>query len=184
MRDEVGSLESESFVESPFDNVELLHGLSAEEVRELLRAGHRRVFEPGEALFREGDEADSLFFVEVGELDVHVLGDLGDVVHLARLGAGEVVGEMAILDRVRTRSATVEAISEVAVIELKRDTLDTMRTQNTASAYKFILNLARVIVARRRRTDARVAEVFSEPERHIEAFETQVHELLGRIRKA
>jgi hypothetical protein len=44
--------------------------------------------------------------------------------------------------------------------------------------------LARILGERRRQTDARVEEVFEDPAQYLDSFETQVHEMLGRLKKA
>lgn len=183
MSQELDDMDAESQEVSPFRNLELFRGMDAYEIRELLHATEPRAFEPGMTLFREGETAHSMFIVEAGELEVKSRGEADEVVVLAHLGASNIVGEMAILDGISLRSATVEAVSEVSVFELTRDAFDELRDANSHAAYKLILNLARILVERRRRTDARVAEVFADPRKHIDAFETQVHDLLGRLRK-
>ncbi len=184
MSDGLEEVSAESMAVSPFDNVELFRGLDADELREIIHACERRVFQPGEVLFSEGEPAESMFLVEAGELEVRSRGDADDEVVLAVLGAGNVVGEMSILDGISLRSATVKAIAEVAAFELTRDVFTELRNERSHAAYKLILNLARILGERRRRTDTRVAEVFADPKNHIDAFEAQVNDLLGRLKKA
>lgn len=183
MSDGFEEVEAESTVASPFDNVELFKGLDADELREILHACERRTFEPGELLFSEGEPAESMFLVEAGELEVRSRGEADDDVVLAVLGAGSVVGEMSILDGISVRSASVQTIAEVTAFELTRDVFTKLRAQKSHAAYKLILNLAQILGERRRSTDARVAEVFADPRKHIDTFEAQVNDLLGRLRK-
>jgi CRP/FNR family cyclic AMP-dependent transcriptional regulator len=68
----------------------------------------RLTIAPGAVLFRAGDEDRRVFFVEDGVLDVTVPKADGGVRTLARLHAGEVVGELSWLLG-RPRSATVVA---------------------------------------------------------------------------
>jgi len=184
MSDGLDEVDSESMAASPFHNVELFQGLDADELREILHACERRVFQPGDVLFAEGESATSMFLVEAGELEVRARGDADDDVVLAVRGAGSVVGEMSILDGFSLRSATVKTIAEVAAFELSRDVFTQLRDQQRHAAYKLILNLAKILGERRRRTDTRVAEVFADPSKHIDAFEAQVHDLIGRLKKA
>jgi NADH:ubiquinone reductase (H+-translocating) len=76
----------------------------------------REHYEPGEEVFREGDLGDCLYIVLSGDADV-VSGAPGSEVTLARLGAGEVFGEMALL-RNTTRSATVRCRTAMDVLRL------------------------------------------------------------------
>jgi len=62
---------------------------------------------PTERLIAQGDPGDSLFIIQEGSCTVVVDND-GESHQLARLGAGEVVGEMAVLTG-EPRSASVEA---------------------------------------------------------------------------
>jgi CRP-like cAMP-binding protein len=81
--------------------------IPAEELRRVdLRAG--------DVLFRQGDEADGLYIVAAGSLGVYARLPGGGESALAVLGAGEVVGELALVDG-GTRAATVRALEPTAV---------------------------------------------------------------------
>src|SRR6266404_773930 len=70
-------------------------------------------FAEGQVLFREGDPADSVFRLLSGAVDI--LRELdGDPVLLGRVGAGQFIGEMGVVEN-RPRSATARAASEVEV---------------------------------------------------------------------
>lgn len=175
-------LQAPSSVETLFRSSGLFRGMSDEEVREIVRTSNSRTLQAGESLFKQGDVAAALYIVESGELEVRAQSGFGEEVVLAMLGAGTVVGEMAILEG-SSRSATVEALSDCRVFELSRDDFNALREQRSRAAYKLILNLAQTIGDRRRKTDARVEEVFKDPAQHIESFESQVHDMVARIRK-
>lgn len=81
--------------------------LSPEELLGVSGIAERRVYAQGDVVFAEGDEADGLYAVGAGQLVVERGGR-----ELARLGAGEVVGELAVLDGA-PRTATVRAASHV-----------------------------------------------------------------------
>ena len=67
----------------------------------------------GDFLFREGDDADALYIVKGGI--VQVIGE-GDLVY-ERVGEGGIVGELAIVDE-GTRSASVRAESRADLIKV------------------------------------------------------------------
>ena len=77
---------------------------------------------PGDALFKEGDRGDSLMIVLDGQLVARVRTDGGGEEEVARLGPGEVVGEMAFVDA-EPRSATVSAPAGATVLEFTRAAL-------------------------------------------------------------
>ena len=67
----------------------------------LFRNSDRAVdYEPGQTIFREGDQGDSMYVVLEGEVEIRVKDRAIDTT-----GAGGLVGEMALVDN-RPRSAT------------------------------------------------------------------------------
>ena len=70
--------------------------------------------ETGHVLFREGDPGDYAWLIEKGEVEVSVQRD-GEDVAVTRRGAGELVGEIAVIDGL-PRSATVRAVCPCEVI--------------------------------------------------------------------
>lgn len=76
----------------------------------------------GKTVFREGDEAYNAYFIEEGVVEVIVSRD-GDDVVVAELGAGDIFGEMALLDNGR-RSATVRVKENAIVVVITKNDLD------------------------------------------------------------
>ena len=85
---------------------------------ELLAAAVRVELPAGEALFSAGDPAHALYVVESGRLRVELAG--GGV---RELGAGAVVGELALLTDA-ARSATVVARRDSVLVAITRDTFE------------------------------------------------------------
>ncbi len=83
---------------------------------EQLAAGLRPRHVPaGETVYQQGDAADGCFVIENGTADV-----LGDGQPIARVGPGELVGEIALLRQV-PRTATVRAATDMDVRLLDAD---------------------------------------------------------------
>jgi CRP/FNR family transcriptional regulator, cyclic AMP receptor protein len=76
--------------------------------------------EDGELLCRQGDPGDSVFVVNEGEVDVSILADDGEPIHLATLGRHDILGEMAVLCNM-TRSADVRARGTLKVLKIEAD---------------------------------------------------------------
>jgi glutaminase len=90
-------------------------GLNRDELRQIEAAVRPFVFEKGQAIVREGDEAHLFFVVARGTVTVQLrvkAGDAERIVRVASLGPGVSFGEMALLDRGR-RSADVVADERV-----------------------------------------------------------------------
>lgn len=83
--------------------------------------GHRRRFDAGERVFTENELGDTAYFIESGGLEVS-RGEGDNLVVLAQLGPGEIIGEMALIDSA-PRSATVQAIGPTELSIIDRQTL-------------------------------------------------------------
>ncbi|RAL20474.1 hypothetical protein DL240_16855 [Lujinxingia litoralis] len=168
---------------SVFTSLELFQHLSAEELARVKEACTTEATEVGDLLFEQGDDSDALYIVCSGQLEVSAVSPVGEKVVLATLEQGTVVGEMSLIEG-GPRSATVGVVRAGQVLKLRRTSFEALRQAGSLAAYKIILELARTVGERRRRTDERVQELFEDPDRHIDAFESQLHEMLGRLRKA
>jgi NADH dehydrogenase len=80
------------------------------------RGVSREHFEAGDEVFRQGDLGDRLYIIVKGAIQVVREEPHGETV-LARLGAGEYFGEMALLART-TRNATVRALETTDLLSL------------------------------------------------------------------
>ena len=94
----------------------LFGGLDDEQLRRLVDRGEIVDLAPGDTLIREGDEADALYVVLSGELDVTKRSGRSDI-PLARVGPGALQGEIAALEGGR-RLASVRAVSEAEALRI------------------------------------------------------------------
>ncbi len=72
-------------------------------------------FKAGSVIFKEGEKADAVYFLESGTVEVSK-NDRGTKVILAKLGKDAVFGEMALIDK-KPRSATVTAIENITCLK-------------------------------------------------------------------
>jgi CRP-like cAMP-binding protein len=102
---------------------------------------HVQEFQAGATIFAEGAPGDLVYVILNGEVEVLVHNKLLDV-----LGAGEIVGEMALIDS-RSRSATAVAKTpcRMAVVDEKRFLYMVQQTP------LFALHVMRVLAHRLRR---------------------------------
>jgi CRP-like cAMP-binding protein len=112
----------------------------------------------GHVLVREGDRGAEMYFVRRGTLAVvkRITGGVEQVV--ARIGAGEFVGEMALFDR-RPRSATIRAESATELLVLDRKAVHALVTASPAAASAFLRALSEEFIARLRRSNVLIAEL-------------------------
>jgi len=77
-----------------------------------------RVYRDGEILVRQGDAGDCMYVIQEGQAEIFVERD-GKEVLLRTAGAGEVIGEMALFERV-VRSASVRAKGEMRALTVDK----------------------------------------------------------------
>jgi CRP-like cAMP-binding protein len=113
-------------------NWPILSSLSEEDRRRVLASTRRRKFGRREVLFHEGDLGDTLHLIDKGRVAVRITTPLGDVATLHVLGAGEVVGEMAVIHEGGRRTATVMALEPTETLSLQRDQFIELRRDHPA----------------------------------------------------
>jgi len=74
----------------------------------------------GEQLIHLGEQADSMFLISEGALEVRVLGKDGNAITVATLWPGDCVGEMSLLTGA-ARSANVYAKVDSVLVEIKKE---------------------------------------------------------------
>ena len=128
------------------------------EARELFMISRREHYTKGEKLFDEGADAVALFLLADGAVDIVKKTQSGTTT-LATLHKGSIVGEMSLLTKEK-RSATALVSSERATtLKISWKDFEELLTQNPACAYKLMYALARVLAARLRNINARLAEM-------------------------
>jgi CRP-like cAMP-binding protein len=106
-------------------------------------AGLKRIFLPGgQILFRENEVADSLYVVISGCLGVVVRANDGRDVLVARIPAGETVGEMGLFDG-GTRSATVEALRDTELLKFDKASCEDQLLRDPRSMHALMSLLVR-----------------------------------------
>ena len=88
---------------------ELFENQPPEVLKAVVMQGKRLELGPGDILFRQGDQGDQLYIVKSGVLEVLTKqADSVELTPVAYIGAGEVLGELALLTG-SPRSATVRS---------------------------------------------------------------------------
>lgn len=124
--------------------------LTDADVEWMAKAGERRWAQPGEVLIEEDRPVAWLVLVLEGELAVSVRG----VGEIARLGAGEVVGEMSFVDSAPP-SATVSAKQRTLALFIDKADLTRKLQSDVGFGFRFYRALAVFLADRLRGADRR-----------------------------
>ena len=154
------------------DGEEILPGVGVfadldESIRRRLSAAGEFVTLPeGKYLAIQGEPPVTLSFIISGLVSVKSHAH-GDTVELARLGAGESVGEMATIDP-RPASANVRTSEETRVWQISSSDFDAFLESDPAIGYRIMKALAKELCGRiRRDTERSLREA---DQRHNESF--------------
>ncbi|MDX1587888.1 MAG: cyclic nucleotide-binding domain-containing protein [Oleiphilaceae bacterium] len=128
--------------------VPIFGGITAENLGFLLREGQRLCFRRGQYLFREGDPAEVIYVLESGA--VQVFRQQGPERHtLHRLGEGDCLGEMALID-LFPRSASALAETDGSAIAFSPEAMLGLYQKDLEQFTLIQMNLARELSRRLR----------------------------------
>jgi len=122
--------------------------------QELIARAQPRTFSAGEAICHVGDPGSSMMAVVVGTVRISLPTGKSKEIILADLPAGELFGEIAMLDG-KPRSANATALTNCELLVLQRRDLLPILERN-ASAW---IKLMEMLCARIRRSDERMSDI-------------------------
>ncbi len=129
-----------------------------------------RTFQPGQAVFREGDSSDTCYVVRAGHARaVRTHGD-GRTITLANFGPGDIFGELAMFED-ELRSATVEAIDAMSVIGVLGPDMRRLMTEHPEISTRLVIALGR----RLRETNERLSR------QSFQTVQSRVAVVLGNL---
>ena len=133
----------------------LLFGALDDDARlELAGHAHRRCFDTGEPIFHVGAPGQSMMVILNGTVRVSLPGPRGKGFILADLPAGELLGEVALLDgKERSADATALTKCELVVLE-RRDVVAFLEKRPDVC-----LKLLELMCARLRKSDQRMSDI-------------------------
>ena len=104
--------------EDALARVDLFSGLRKKDLKDLATYCGERTFSPGSVMLSQGEQGLGLFIITKGTARITQKNSPdGPEEVLGTAGAGDIIGEMALLDDL-PRSATVTAVDEVTVLLL------------------------------------------------------------------
>lgn len=99
---------SQSDTRAVLSSIPVFARLERSLLEQLAAAAHEQSYAAGDVIIREGDPGVGLFIIRTGRVEALETRD-GREDHLAEMGAGDVFGEIAVLEG-RPRIATVRAL--------------------------------------------------------------------------
>jgi len=116
--------------------------LELSDLERIARLAVPRSFEPGQAVFREGDQSDTCYVVQAGRARAIRTHGHGRTITLATFGPGDIFGELAMFEDER-RSATVEAIEPMAAVAVLGPDMRRLMTEHPEISTRLVIALGR-----------------------------------------
>jgi CRP/FNR family transcriptional regulator, cyclic AMP receptor protein len=136
----------------------LFADLGAEALKRIAALCHTQHLVAGETLFQKGDEGNTLFGIRRGQIRIETGAADGTRLTLNFQGAGDLFGEIAVLDG-RTRSADAVAAEPTELFVLRREDLLAYLEREP----KVAIRLIELLCARLRQVSERMEESMLQP---------------------
>lgn len=132
----------------------LFQGLEPQQLEQLSHLMHRKTFVAGTPIIAAEEPGDAAYIILSGTVKIHAEQPDGSTVILSIFGAGEIVGEMSVVDNIG-RSATVVTLETSTLLAINRETFDRCLQTMPIMTY----NLVRILSRRLRISGAQVQAI-------------------------
>lgn len=149
-----------SIDELPLADHPMFQGLVPGELEALRPFLRKTIFSPGQTIVRQGELADSVYFVTAGHVTVNLRLDDGRRHRIATMGAGAMFGELALVER-EARTADVDAETTVICHVLSVANIQSVEQDAPGISLKLLGGVARDLAGRMRRADREIAALVS-----------------------
>jgi CRP/FNR family transcriptional regulator, cyclic AMP receptor protein len=161
-------------------NVPIFQLLDNDELAELAAHIDEATFNANHVIFKAGDPGGNMHIVLTGKVETFVIDDDGERVVLSNVEAGEMFGELSLLDS-EPRSASAVALMPTRTFIIDRDDLQRLFSKKPAAA----LDILRILGQRIRKTDvllqSRVARNPNEEIAENLSFGDRVADMVARF---
>lgn len=155
------ALTSPSIKARAIGKIPLFNSLSSDEHRRLSDVVVLKEFAKGETIISSSHQGNDIHFIADGSVDVKRASGEGKEVIISRLGAGNFIGEIALLTGLQ-RTADVVAVEDCIMIVLGAEAFNDLLDRSPRFARALLVDLAnRVAVASCRITDLALLDVYA-----------------------
>jgi len=137
--------------------VPIFHDFSNREFRDIEKLIHQRTYKPQDYVFKRQAPGEGMYILLSGKVEIFANDAQGVRNVFAVLGEGDFFGEMSLLDA-EPRSASAIAIDHTVLLGFFRSDLMSLLDRNPDLGNRILLNLAKVVVERLRKTNDLLTE--------------------------
>jgi len=151
-------MDKQSLIDSLRD-VQFLHGLGNEHLRQIADVTRLRDVEPGQILFREGDVPHDVFLVVTGGVGLDIGTPGGQSRRIADVGPGEILGWSALLERTQM-TATATTLSPTCIAEINTGELLNICQRNPRLGYELLRRTSLALASRLSATRVQLVDAY------------------------
>ncbi|MGD9974975.1 MAG: Crp/Fnr family transcriptional regulator [Desulfatirhabdiaceae bacterium] len=144
-------------ISGSFPQSEIVSGIPAEQISDILNRGARKLYRPGDVLFRQGFPADQCYFVLTGRMKLVKTHEQGKETILRYIGPGELAAAVAVFKET-DYPVTAEIIEDSEVVGWNKNTIVALMLQYPNLA----VNMLKMAIDRLDEVQNRYMEICSE----------------------
>ncbi len=114
--------------------------LDNDELKVIAEITNKKSFAQGDTIFRDGEDGESIYIIQKGEVKACREASDGELFTLTLLKDGEIFGEMSFLDG-RPHSATMVALTEVESYIINRNDFEKIVDEHPRVIFKVMRNI-------------------------------------------
>ena len=152
-------IHSEAAIASVLETVPMFQTLSEDAIRDLAIAASMSELDESELLFTEGEEANDVYLVIKGSVRLTCDTKDGPAIVVGYAQAGDVLGEMAILDPA-PRSATARAAETAVVLHVPAEAMNGFLERGHPVAQVLLIAVRQMMTHRIRILNERIGALF------------------------
>ncbi len=139
-------------MEYKLDGIRLFSKLSQDEMKELSDLLTEFTYEPGEFIFKEGEDSHSFHIITSGTVEVFSSFNQNQDVEIIKIGSGNTVGEVGFIDG-KERTASVKCITPTTTLCLSKKIFTSIIESNSLLAMKILKEIGIILSERLRWCD-------------------------------
>ena len=144
--------------------IPLFENLTEEELGTILQLAFIKDYKSGFNLFFEGMRGGVMYIILDGEIQIYNMGE-GKEHEIIRLGYGEYLGEMTLIDENEVRSASARFTSNTSLLVITKKCFTTMLKTNPNITSKLLMSFLKSMTKRLRQTTEKLNELKSKDDR-------------------
>jgi CRP-like cAMP-binding protein len=162
-------------------NINVFEGMSDAEMERIDKMTSMTTVRPNQPIAFPDEMSKNIYLLKKGHVKISRIGEDGREMILEIVGPGEMFGELALIDEdeITANSDLVQALDDVLICAIKRDTFEMMMRDNPDLTFR----VTKRIGLRLRRFEERVTDlVFKDVRQRIVSFLLSYAEDFGKIR--